>query len=208
MRLRLLSWAIAAVVMVTMTIASRAQQTESGINAEIQSKLPSGSPGGIPAVDLRSVLTDMNSAIFQTTPAFTVNTPAALASAAIPARTAYAYVAAMSGTLPVTSGQSNCGLMFRLGTSTPTSIYGEILNAISSTYWEPMYSTSPVKACEFKAIGNGTFDQFNDNPTCLPTCTDNTVPIQEAVNYALRNFFRTVCLNDGGYATSDTIQLG
>ena len=38
---------------------------QSDIDTEIDSKLPTGKPGGIPAVDLRTLLHDVNSAVFQ-----------------------------------------------------------------------------------------------------------------------------------------------
>jgi hypothetical protein len=121
-----------------------------------------------------------------------VATPAALSAATIPTPIQIIYVTSMSGTQPVTAGQSNCGLLFSRGTSTPAGLYGEILNG--GIYWEPVYSTSPVKTCEFGALGDNT--------------TDATAAIQAAVDYAIRYGFAAVCLADGKYKTTDTIHMG
>ena len=55
-------------------------------------------------------------------------------------------------------GQSTCSILFTKGSSTPTGIYGEVLNMPSGIYWEPVYSTSPVKTCEFGATGDAVPD--------------------------------------------------
>lgn len=65
-------------------------------------------------------------------------------------------------------------------------------------------STSPVRAAEFGTVGDGTIGLLNGNTTG----TDNTAAIQSAIDFALQNNFETVCLNDGTYLTTDTIQLG
>lgn len=128
-----------------------------------------------------------------------VASPAALAATVIPAPQTNITVLAM-----VASGTSTCSLTFSKGTSAPTGIYGEVLNAASGIYWEPRYSNSPVRACEFSTVADGTFN----NVTGAVTGTDNTTAIQASIDYALQNKYEAVCLSDGKYKTTDTIQLG
>ena len=52
------------------------------------------------------------------------------------------------------SGYGTCGLDY-IPQSTSTGVYGEISGA--GVYWEPKYTDSPVKTCEFGAIGNASF---------------------------------------------------
>ena len=108
------------------------------------------------------------------------------------------HVTAMAST-----GTSTCGLDFIPGTSTPTGIYGEVLNTPSGVYLEPQYSNSPVKACEFGTIADGTY-----SGTGVVTGTNNIAMIQAAIDYALQHKFKSVCMSDGNYRTDDTIQLG
>lgn len=79
------------------------------------------------------------------------------------------------------------------------------------------YSTNPVRACEFGAVGDATFNFNAVYPNGGPvaglggnaiTGTDSTAAIQAAIDYALQNNFNTVCLNDGKYKTSKALQLG
>lgn len=76
----------------------------------------------------------------------------------------------MSGSVPPAMRYGGCGLIFTPGTSKPIGNYGEIFNVASGIYWEPQYSNSPVKACEFGAIGNGNYNFSNG----AITGTDNT----------------------------------
>lgn len=128
--------------------------------------------------------------------------PSLLASAILPTNAIYVNIAAMATINAV--GESTCNLLFSKGASSPTGVYGEILNSPSGVYWEPKYSTSPVKTCEFGAIGDGQFDYA----TNAVTGTDNITPIQQAIDFAIQGQYNTVCMNDGSYLTSDTIQLG
>jgi len=136
----------------------------------------------------------------------TVANPAALAVASVVAlrHINTVIVTSMSGAFPPTVGYGVCGVTFTIGMSTPTGIYGEILNAASGIYWEPHYSNSPAKACEFGTIGDGNIN----HSTGAITGTDNSLMIQAAFNYAMQNGLEAVCLNDGRYVISDTLQLG
>lgn len=134
----------------------------------------------------------------------TLPNPAALAGARLRRTIASVYVTSMSGSVPPAMRYGGCGLIFTPGTSKPIGNYGEIFNAASGIYWEPQYSNSPVKACEFGAIGNGNYNFSNG----AITGTDNTPMIQAAINYALQHRYGSICLSDGAYKTTDTIQLG
>lgn len=134
----------------------------------------------------------------------TLSNPSALATATIASGVNSIHIQNVSGSFPPTAGIGTCGLTYTIGTTTPTGIYGEILNSASGIYWEPNYSNSPVKACEFGAIGDGVYNAT----TGFPTGTDNTPMIQAAFNYALQNRYGSVCLNDGRYKTTDTLQQG
>ena len=137
-----------------------------------------------------------------------VPSPPALIAAIIPPTQTSMVVAAMAAT-----GHSTCPLVFNKGTTTPTGIYGEVLNTASGLYWEPQYSTVPVRACEFGTVADATINSSTNAicgafPPAVPTCTDNTVAIQAAINYAIQNQWNNVCLHDGNYWISDTLRLG
>lgn len=126
-------------------------------------------------------------------------TVAALAAANIPGSLTSVTVQTMA-----VSGTSTCSLNFAKGTSTPTGIFGEVLNVASGVYWEPQYSTNPMRACEFGTVADGTIS----NVTNVIAGTDNTAIIQAALNYAIQNEWNAVCLNDGAYKITDTLHLG
>jgi hypothetical protein len=133
--------------------------------------------------------------------------PAALAAANISASLNAVSVINASGSIPPAFGAggiSTCALTYTRGTSTPSGLTGEVLNTVSGIYWEPRYSTSPVRTCEFGAIGDGTIS-FT---TGVITGTDNTAAIQAALDFAMRSGFNTVCINDGSYKTSDVLMIG
>jgi len=128
-----------------------------------------------------------------------VASPAALAAATVPNAQTRITVLAMAS-----SGTSTCSLDFTPGTSAPTGIYGEVLNVASGIYWEPKYSNSPVKACEFKTVADGSYS-FS---TGGASGTDNAPMIQAALDYAMQNGLARVCISNGAYATNDTIHMG
>jgi hypothetical protein len=128
-----------------------------------------------------------------------VVSPSVLAVAAIPSTQTSITVLAMA-----TSGTSTCALNFTKGTSSPTGQYQEVLNTPSGVYWEPVFDSSPVRACQFGTVADGAFNQSNN----VVTGTDNTTFIQNALDYAMRNNFNTVCLNDGIYETTNTLAIG
>jgi hypothetical protein len=134
-----------------------------------------------------------------------VATPAALVAATIPAHVQIVTVTSMSGTVWAPNA-SACSLNFARGTGTPTGIYGELLNGM--TYWEPIYSTSPVHACEFGTIADGVLTANYTTGAVVITGTDNTPMIQAAINFALQNLHEGLCLDDGRYKITDTIHLG
>jgi hypothetical protein len=132
-----------------------------------------------------------------------VASPAALAAATVPNAQTRITVLAMAS-----SGTSTCSLDFTQGISTPTGIYGEVLNTLSGIYWEPQYSTDPIRACEFGTISDGSIVQnFTTGATTFGG-TDNTAAIQAAINFGLQNSHNSVCLNGGKYRTTDTLHLG
>ena len=127
-----------------------------------------------------------------------VANPAALASTTIPNGQSRIFVAAMG------SGTSTCGMDYTQGTTTPTGQYQEVFNTPSGIYWEPMFDNSPVRACQFGTVADGSFNTL----TNAVGGTDNTAMIQNALDYAMRNRFSSVCLTDGNYKTTDTLQVG
>lgn len=130
--------------------------------------------------------------------------PTALAAATIPSSVTQVYVQSVSGAYPVSMNISTCPLIYHVGTSSSTGLYGEVLNIAANIYWEPNYNTSPVRTCEFGAIGDGSYSYA----TGAATGTDNIAIVQAAVNFAQTNRFNTVCVNDGTYKTTDTIKIG
>jgi hypothetical protein len=56
--------------------------------------------------------------------------------------------------ISATKGQGTCNLSFKRST-TPSGIYGETL--VGGAYWTPLYSTSPVEACEFGVVGDAQY---------------------------------------------------
>lgn len=132
----------------------------------------------------------------------TVANPSVLASAAGAASFSQIKVTAMA-----TTGTSTCSLTFSKGSTMPTGIFGEILNTPSGIYFEPNYSTSPVKGCEFGMVADGNFSNIT-GAICTIPCTDNTPMVQAAINFALQNQYEAVCFNNGNYELTDTIQVG
>jgi hypothetical protein len=128
-----------------------------------------------------------------------VASPAALASAVIPVAQTNINVLAMAS-----SGTSTCSLNYTKGSTSATGQYQEVLNAPSGFYWEPLFDNAPVRACQFGTVADATFNNVTD----AVTGTDNTTFIQNALDYAMINNFNAVCLSDGNYKTTDTIQQG
>jgi hypothetical protein len=64
--------------------------------------------------------------------------------------------------ISATNGQGSCNLTFKRST-TPTGVYGESL--VGGAYWTPLYSSSPVEACEFGVIGDAQYIGSNKNFT-------------------------------------------
>lgn len=130
--------------------------------------------------------------------------PTALARASLQRTVTSVFVISVSGADSSQYGYGGCGLLFTRGTMRPTKVTGEVLNVASGINWQPQYGNSPVKACEFGAIGDGKFNQ----KTGFVAGTDNTAAIQNALDHAMQKGLQTVCLNDGQYKTSDTLQMG
>jgi hypothetical protein len=65
-----------------------------------------------------------------------------------------------------------------------------------------------INAAKFGAKGDAVMAISYSAGTQTVTGTDSTAAIQAAIDYALQNNSRSVCLPDGKYKTSDTIQLG
>lgn len=82
--------------------------------------------------------------------------PAALANANIPSRTSRAYVVAVAGAAE-SPAVGSCGSRFRKGAKAPTGTWGEVLNIASGVYWTPVYSSSPVKTCDFGTVGDAAY---------------------------------------------------
>src|SRR5208283_2697811 len=60
----------------------------------------------------------------------------------------------------------------------------------------------------YKIVSSTSPVTFSSSWAPAVTGTDNWPAIQGAINYALQNNFASVCLSDGTYLTSDTLQLG
>lgn len=127
----------------------------------------------------------------------TAASSAALASASINNNVGFMRVAS------VVAGQG-CPLTYLKGGASPTSQYGSVLNTVSNTYWEPLFDSSPVRACQFGTVADGVMNQT----TLAITGTNNAPTIQNAIDYALRNSFQTICLSDGAYRHDDTLAMG
>lgn len=130
---------------------------------------------------------------------------------ALPSTITSVKVTSVSGVAPGTYGIATSSLDYSKGTSTPTGIYGEVLN--NGIYWEPLYSSSPVNAGQFGVIGDATWNASTgvvSGPSGPggPSPTDNTTSAQAAINYALQHDYNTVCFPDGAYYTTDTLQMG
>ncbi|MCI0468040.1 MAG: glycoside hydrolase family 55 protein [Beijerinckiaceae bacterium] len=65
-----------------------------------------------------------------------------------------------------------------------------------------------INASKFGAKGDAVMAINYSAGTQMVTGTDSTAAIQAAIDYALQNNNRTVCLPDGKYKTTDTIHLG
>jgi len=65
-----------------------------------------------------------------------------------------------------------------------------------------------VNAAKFGAKGDAVMAVNYSAGTQTVTGTDSTAAIQAAIDYALQNNARSVCLPDGKYKTTDTIHLG
>lgn len=94
-----------------------------------------------------------------------VATPQALADATSPG-TSLVYVQSVAGSgwhwPPSNTGEGQCGLYYLPGTTSPTGVYGEVKNTATGVYWEPLYDDSPVRACQFGAIGDGSTTNQED----------------------------------------------
>lgn len=149
---------------------------------------PASGPGfAVPLAQLAASISLLSPA----TVSFTANA-VALATASIPSTVSL-----------ISTTTAGCSLNYAKGGPSPGSQYGSVLNA-GGVYWEPIFDNSPVRACQFGAVGDGSFNA----QTNAIAGTDNTTAIQNALDYAMRNKFDTVCLNSGGYKTSDTLQMG
>lgn len=179
-----------------------APQTITGLWAfQTSPTVPTLSPGANNTQAASTAYVDAAAALAASLAA--VASPAALAAAIIPASQTRLLVVAMAAT-----GTTTCGLTFTKGTSTPTGIYGEVLNAASAIYWEPQYSTDPVRACEFGTVSDGSQAQNFTSGVTTFGGTDNTVAIQAAINFGLQGLHNTVCFNSGKYRFTDTLHLG
>lgn len=65
-----------------------------------------------------------------------------------------------------------------------------------------------INVAKFGAKGDAVMAVNYSAGTQAVSGTDSTAAIQAAVDYALQNHYRSVCLPDGKYKTSDTIHLG
>ena len=126
----------------------------------------------------------------------TFQTKAAFTTASIPSAITTVHL------LTYGNNPSGCPLDYTRGTSTPTGVWGE--SFVSGVYWEPVYSTSPIRACQWGTVADGSYNGV----TGVAAGTDNAPAIQAALDYAMQNSYAYVCLNEGRYATGDTIQMG
>jgi len=110
----------------------------------------------------------------------TVANSAALAAATIASSVGYVYAENVANACPLT---------YSKGTSSPTGVFGEVLNVAAGIYWEPVYSLSPVHICQFGALTGAS-------------ATTNRTAIQAAIDYAATygSGTRSIYCDAGGYS--------
>ena len=168
--------------------------TQPQLQSRIDSSIKTGVPGGIVAPTLHDVMTDQNNCYLNVggVNSLPYDNPSSLAASVIPSNVTDVSVRTVVGTSasPVVG---TCGLSYHIGTSSPTGVYGEVLNTPSGVYWEPRHSNSPVKACEFGTVGDGTFTSSGSNFTATANGT-STLAVTGAASYVAAGY-QVTCLN-------------
>lgn len=100
-----------------------------------------------------------------------------VAAPSFPGGTAYVYVRAMTGTYPPASGLEATPLVYKV-VGAATGLYGEV--TVAGLIFDPVYSTAPVNAGEFRIIPDGTLT----NPAALFTGTANGTAVVAVANTA------------------------
>lgn len=113
-----------------------------------------------------------NAVATQNSGTLTFNTKAQFAGAGtIPASVNYVTVNAVTGTYPPASGATATSLTYlRVGSS--TGLYGEV--QVGGSYFDPIYSTYPIKFAEWGLVSDATFSRNGgliNSVTCNGTTT-------------------------------------
>jgi hypothetical protein len=97
-------------------------------------------------------------------------------------------------------GYSSCGLTY-IAASSSTGIYGEVNGA--GYYWQPQYSTSPVEACQFGAIGDASYSWAGNSVTATATAGNATITVDSTTSLSAG----MACLSVRWHSENSTVPL-
>jgi hypothetical protein len=97
-------------------------------------------------------------------------------------------------------GYSSCGLTY-IAASSSTGIYGEVDGA--GYKWQPQYSTSPVEACQFGAIGDASYSWAGNSVTATATAGNATITVDSTTSLSAG----MACLSVRWHSENSTVPL-
>jgi hypothetical protein len=97
-------------------------------------------------------------------------------------------------------GYSSCGLTY-VAASSSTGVYGEVSGA--GVYWQPQYSTSPVEACQFGAIGDASWSWAGNSVTATATSGNPTLSVDSTTSLSAG----MKCLSVRWHSENSTVPL-
>jgi hypothetical protein len=97
-------------------------------------------------------------------------------------------------------GYSSCGLTY-IAAAASTGVYGEISGA--GYYWQPQYSTSPVEACQFGAIGDASYSWAGNSVTATATAGNATITVDSTTSLSAG----MACLSVRWHSENSTVPL-